>query len=88
MIGIPGNGDLHATRGVCRHDGRAHRTSAGPRKDSLVVGQCYATCMDKASKSAATTQEKSTRLTELLISDDFFQLTDDSQDEFIRALPA
>ena len=50
----------------------------------LVVGQCYATCMDKALQSAATTQEKSTRLTELLISDDFFQLTDDSQDEFIR----
>lgn len=49
----------------------------------LVVGQCYAKCMDKAFQSTATTQEKSTRLTELLISDDFFQLTDDSQDDFI-----
>ena len=39
--------------------------------------------MDKALRSAATTQEKSTRLTELMISDDFFQLTDQSQDEFI-----
>lgn len=50
----------------------------------VAVGQCYATCMDKAFRSASTTQEKSTRLTELMISDDFFQLTDDSQDEFIR----
>ena len=49
----------------------------------LAVGQCYATCMDKAFKSTATTQEKSTRLTELMISDDFFQLTDQSQDDFI-----
>lgn len=49
----------------------------------VVVGQCYAACMDKAFKSAATTQEKSTRLTELMISDDFFQLTDQSQDDFI-----
>ena len=49
----------------------------------VVVGQCYAACMDKAFKSAATTQEKSTRLTEVMISDDFFQLTDDSQDDFI-----
>ncbi|MCY3623254.1 MAG: hypothetical protein OXH68_16290 [Gammaproteobacteria bacterium] len=49
----------------------------------VVVGQCYAACMDKAFKSAATTQEKSTRLTELMISDDFFQLTDESQDDFI-----
>ena len=50
----------------------------------VAAGQCYATCMDKALRSAATTQEKSTRLTELMISDDFFQLTDASQDEFIR----
>ena len=49
----------------------------------IAVGQCYATCMDKAFKSAATTQENSTRLTELMISDDFFQLTDQSQDDFI-----
>jgi len=49
----------------------------------VVVGQCYATCMDKAFQSAATTQRKSTRLTELMISDDFFQLTDESQDDFI-----
>ena len=49
----------------------------------MVVGQCYAKCMDKAFRSTATTQQKSTRLTELLISDDFFQLTDDSQDDFI-----
>ena len=48
------------------------------------VGQCYAACMDKAFQSASTTQEKSTRLTELMISDDFFLLTNDSQDEFIR----
>lgn len=48
-----------------------------------VVGQCYAKCMDKAFQSAAATQEKSTKLTELMISDDFFQLTDDSQDDFI-----
>lgn len=48
-----------------------------------VVGQCYAACMDKAFNSAATTQQKSTRLTELMISDDFFQLTDQSQDDFI-----
>lgn len=50
----------------------------------MAVGQCYAACMEKAFQSASTTQEKSTRLTELMISDDFFQLTDDSQDEFIR----
>lgn len=50
----------------------------------VAIGQCYAACMDKALQSAATTQEKSTRLTELMISDDFFQLTDASQDEFIR----
>ena len=50
----------------------------------VAVGQCYATCMEKAFRSASNTQEKSTRLTELMISDDFFQLTDDSQDEFIR----
>ena len=50
----------------------------------VAVGQCYAACMEKAFQSASTTQEKSTRLTELMISDDFFQLTDDSQDEFIR----
>ena len=49
----------------------------------VVVGQCYAACVDKAFKSAATTQQKSTRLTELMISDDFFQLTDQSQDDFI-----
>ena len=48
-----------------------------------VVGQCYAKCMDKAFQSTAMTQEKSTRLTELMISDDFFQLTDESQDDFI-----
>ena len=49
----------------------------------VAIGQCYAACMDKAFKSAETTQEKSTRLTELMISDDFFQLTDQSQDDFI-----
>ncbi|MCE2459822.1 MAG: hypothetical protein J4F38_03475 [Pseudomonadales bacterium] len=48
-----------------------------------VVGQCYAKCMDKAFRSVAATQERSTRLTELMISDDFFLLTDDSQDDFI-----
>ncbi|MYA15292.1 MAG: hypothetical protein F4089_11670 [Gammaproteobacteria bacterium] len=53
------------------------------REGRVVVGQCYAACMDKAFKSAATTHEKSTRLTELMISDDFFQLTDQSQDDFI-----
>ena len=50
----------------------------------VVVGQCYATCMEKAFQSTSTTQQKSTRLTELMITDDFFQLTDASQDEFIR----
>lgn len=50
----------------------------------VAVGQCYAACMDKALQSALATQENSMRLTELLISDDFFQLTDDSRDEFIR----
>ena len=50
----------------------------------VAVGQCYARCMDKAFQSIAATQKNSTRLNELMISDDFFQLTDDSQDEFIR----
>ena len=49
----------------------------------VAVGQCYAACMNKAFQSATATQEKSTRLTELMISDDFFQLTDQSQDDFI-----
>lgn len=64
-------------------------TAGGQNLDKIeegkvAVGKCYASCMDKALRSTATTQEKSTRLTELMISDDFFQLTDDSQDEFIR----
>ena len=50
----------------------------------VAVATCYASCVDKAFRSASKTQEKSTRLTELMISDEFFLLTDDSQDEFIR----
>ena len=68
---------LYATTAVAQN---LDKTEEG----KVAVGKCYASCMDKALRSTATTQEKSTRLTELMISDDFFQLTDDSQDEFIR----
>ena len=47
------------------------------------VGKCYAQCMDRAERTALALYRRSDRLTDLVISDEFFQLTESSQNNLV-----
>ena len=44
-----------------------------------MVGQCYATCTDRAQTTALALYERTDRMTDLLISDEYHALTEASQ---------
>ena len=50
----------------------------------VAVGQCYATCMDRSQHTALALYARVDRLSDLLISDEYFALTDASQDDVVR----
>ena len=50
----------------------------------VAVAQCYATCMDRSQRTALALYDRVDRLSDLLISDEYFQLTDASQDAVAR----
>ncbi len=50
----------------------------------LAVGQCYATCIDRAQTTALALFAQVDRMTDLLISDEYHELTTQSQDDLIR----
>ncbi len=50
----------------------------------LVVGQCYATCLDRARRAETALSEKADRLTALLISDEFMALTQESKSDLLE----
>ena len=50
----------------------------------VAVAQCYATCMDRSQRTALALYERVDRLSDLLISDEYFKLTNASQDAVVR----
>lgn len=50
----------------------------------VAVGQCYATCMDRSQRTALALYARVDRLSDLLISDEYFALTDASQDAVVQ----
>ena len=49
-----------------------------------MVGQCYATCMDRAQTTALALYERADRMTDLLISDEYHALNEASQNNLVR----
>lgn len=47
------------------------------------AGKCHATCMDRAERTALALYERVDRLTDLLISDEYFELTVASRNELV-----
>ena len=50
----------------------------------ILIGQCYAACMDRAQTTALALYARSDRLSDLLISDEYHALTTDSQEQLVR----
>lgn len=50
----------------------------------VVVGQCYATCLDRSQTTALALYARGDRLADLLISDEYHALTTDSQAQVVR----
>ena len=48
------------------------------------IGQCYAACMDRSQTTALALYKRADRLSDLLISDEYHELTERSQDELVR----
>ena len=51
----------------------------------VAIAQCYATCMDRAQRTGLALYDRIDRLNDLLISDEYFELTDASQDAVVRS---
>ena len=50
----------------------------------VVVGQCYATCLDRSQTTALALYRRADRLSDLLISDEYHALTTASQEQLVR----
>lgn len=50
----------------------------------VAVANCYATCMDRAQTTSLALYARVDRITDLLISDEYFELDDDSQAQVVR----
>ena len=50
----------------------------------VAIAQCYATCMDRSQRIVLALYDRADRLSDLLISDEYFQLTDAYQDAVRR----
>ena len=50
----------------------------------VAVAQCYSTCMDRSQRTALALYDRVDRLSDLLISDEYFKLTDASQNAVAR----
>ena len=50
----------------------------------VAVAQCYATCTDRSQRTALALYARVDRMSDLLISDEYFALTDASQDSVVR----
>lgn len=50
----------------------------------VAVAQCYATCMERSQRTALALYARVDRLSDLVISDEYFALTDASQDSVAR----
>lgn len=50
----------------------------------VVVGQCYATCLDRSQTTALALYGRADRLSDLLISDEYHALTTASQEQLVR----
>lgn len=50
----------------------------------VAIAQCYATCADRATRTSLALYERVDRLSDLLISDEYFALTDASQDAVVK----
>lgn len=50
----------------------------------VVVGQCYAACLDRSQTTALALYARADRLSDLLISDEYHALTTDSQGQLVR----
>ena len=50
----------------------------------VVVGQCYAVCLDRSQTTALALYARADRLSDLLISDEYHALTTDSQGQLVR----
>ena len=66
----------------------AHTSSASDHDEGvatrILIGQCYAACMDRAQTTALALYARSDRLSDLLISDEYHALTTDSQEQLVR----
>lgn len=50
----------------------------------VAVAQCYSTCVDRSQRTALALYDRVDRLSDLLISDEYFKLTDASQNAVAR----
>ena len=50
----------------------------------VAVANCYATCMDRAQTTSLALYARVDRITDLVISDEYFELDDDSQAQVVR----
>lgn len=48
------------------------------------AAQCYGTCVDRAQTTSLALYRRADRLTDLVISDEYFELNDESQDNLVR----
>lgn len=66
----------------------AHTSSASDHDEGvatrILIGQCYAACMDRAQTTALALYARSDRLSDMLISDEYHALTTDSQEQLVR----
>lgn len=54
-----------------------------PQEGRATVGQCYAACIDRAQTTALALYERADRLSDLLVSDEYHELTERSQDDLV-----
>ena len=50
----------------------------------VAVANCYATCMDRAQTTSLALYARVDRITDLVISDEYFELNDESQRQLVR----
>ena len=60
------------------------QTLTKAQEGRAAVGQCYASCMARAQTTAQALYQRADRLTDLLISDEYHALTEDSQNALVR----
>ena len=74
------NAALASDHGDDDDDSDDDRYTATP----VVVGQCYAACLDRSQTTALALYRRADRLSDLLISDEYHALTTASQEQLVR----